>query len=75
VSFVVRGTRGDVAITAVRLRVVTAVAKARDLAVAGWQVFIECPDGIRSYPDDFEELLSSSRYQSPPPSQQMGIAV
>ena len=60
-TLVVRGTRGDEATTVVRLRADTAVAKARDLIVAGWQVFIECPDGIRNYPDDFENLLSDSR--------------
>ena len=49
-TFVVRGTRGGVATTVVRLRADTAVAKARDLLVAGWQVFIERPDGRRNYP-------------------------
>ena len=61
VTFIVRGMRSDDATTAVRLRADTAVAKARDLIVAGWQVFIECPDGIRNYPDDFDNLLSDSR--------------
>jgi hypothetical protein len=63
-TFVVRGTRGGEATTVVRLRADTAVAKARDLLVAGWQVFIECPDGRRNYPDDFENLLSDSRDDS-----------
>jgi hypothetical protein len=39
-TFVVRGTRSDEATTVVRLRADTAVAKARDLLIAGWQVFI-----------------------------------
>jgi len=60
-TLVVRGTRGDEATTVVRLRADSAVAKARDLLVAGWQVFIECPDGRRNYPDDLENLLSDSR--------------
>jgi hypothetical protein len=70
--FVVRGTRGDDATTVVRLRADTAVAKARDLIVAGWQVFIECPDGIRNYPDDFDNLLSDSRDDSALRLQQTG---
>jgi hypothetical protein len=60
-TFIVRGTRGEDATTAVRLRADTAVAKARDLVVAGWHVFIECPGGIRNYPDDFDNVLSDSR--------------
>jgi hypothetical protein len=60
----VRGTRGGEATTVVRLRADTAVAKARDLLVAGWQVFIECPDGRRNYPDEFGNLLSDSRNDS-----------
>jgi hypothetical protein len=63
-TFVVRATRGGEATTVVRLRADTAVAKARDLLVAGWQVFIERPDGRRNYPDDFENLLSDSRDDS-----------
>src|ERR1700732_1912808 len=70
VTFIVRGMRSDDATTAVRLRADTAVAKARDLIVAGWQVFIECPDGIRSYPDDFDKLLSGSRDDSALPLRQ-----
>jgi hypothetical protein len=27
-------------------------------------VFIECPDGIRNYPDDFDNLISDSREDS-----------
>ena len=64
-TFIVRGTRGDDAATAVRLRAETAVAKARDLVAAGWHVFIECPAGIRNYPDDFENLLSDSESDNP----------
>ena len=68
-TFIVRGTRGEDAITAVRLRADTAVAKACDLVVAGWHVVIECPDGIRNYPDDFDNLISVSRDDSALPSQ------
>jgi hypothetical protein len=59
-TFIVRGTRGADVTTAVRLRADTAVAKARDLIVAGWHVFIECPGDIQNYPDDFDILLSDS---------------
>jgi hypothetical protein len=59
-TFIVLGTRGEDATTAVRLRADTAVAKARDLIVAGWHVVIVCPDGIRNYPDDFDNLISVS---------------
>ena len=65
-TLVVHGTRGEETTTAVRLRADTAVAKARELIVAGWQGFIECPDGIRNYPDDFDNLLSDSRDDSAP---------
>jgi hypothetical protein len=57
VTFIVHARRSDDAITAIRLRADTAVAKARDLVAAGWHVFIECSDSIRSYPDDFDNLL------------------
>jgi hypothetical protein len=70
---------GEDATTAVRLRADTAVAKARDLIVAGWRVVIECPDGIRNYPDDFDNLISVSRDDSTLPSQyyeiDLGVAV
>jgi hypothetical protein len=66
----VRGMRSDNTTTTVRLRADTAVAKARDLIVAGWQVFIECPDGIRTYPNDFDKLLSGSRDDSALPVRQ-----
>jgi hypothetical protein len=57
VTFIVHGRRSDDATTAIRLRADTAVAKARDLVATGWHVFIEYSDGIRSYPDDFDNLL------------------
>jgi hypothetical protein len=69
VTFIVRGMRSDDATTAVRLRADAAVAKARDLIVAGWHVFIECP-GIRNYPDAFDNLLSDPRNDSALPLQQ-----
>jgi hypothetical protein len=59
-TFIVRGTKDEDAAMTVRLRAETAVAKARDLVLAGWHVFIECPHGIRNYPDDFDNLLSNS---------------
>ncbi len=78
-TFIVRGTRGNDATTAVRLRADTAIAKARDLAVLGWHVFIDCPDGIRNYPDDFDNLFSASRDDSALPlrlpENDLGVAV
>lgn len=64
--FIVRGTKGEALATAIRLRSVTAVAKARDLVSAGWQVFIEREDGNRHYPDEFDHLISHSRSDAPP---------
>ena len=78
-TFIVRGTRCEDATTAVRLRADTAVAKARDLIGIGWHVFIERPDGIRNYPDDFDNLLSDFRGDSALPLRQtesdLGVAV
>jgi hypothetical protein len=63
-TFVVGGTRGEDATMVVRLRADTAVAKARELARMGWRVFIDCPDGARNYPSDFDSLLSDSNGES-----------
>jgi hypothetical protein len=52
--FIVRGSKGEDVAAAVRLRAVNAVAKARDLGFLGWQVFIECGDGNRYYPGEFD---------------------
>jgi hypothetical protein len=70
VTFIVRGTRSNDATTAVRLRADSAVAKARDLIVEGWLVFIESPAGIQNYPADFDNLLSDSQDGRALPSQQ-----
>jgi hypothetical protein len=53
----------------------SAVAKARDLVVAGWRVCIDCPDGIRKYPDDFDNLRSDSRDDSEYPEIKLDVAV
>jgi len=78
-TFVVRGTRGNDTTTAVRLRADTAVAKARELIVAGWHVVVECPDGIRYYPENFDHLICISRGDSASPSRyseiDLGVAV
>jgi hypothetical protein len=66
-TFTVRGTKGEHTTTVVRLRADTAVAKARDLAAMGWHVYVECPGGDRNYPEDFDNLLSDSRDDSPLP--------
>jgi hypothetical protein len=70
VTFIVCGMRSGEATAAVRLRADTAVAKARDLIVAGWQVFTECPDGIRNYPDAFDNLLFDAADDTALPLQQ-----
>jgi hypothetical protein len=57
VTFIVHASRGEENTTTVRLSVVVAIAKGRDLAEEGWQVFITGPDGIRYYPSEFEKLL------------------
>jgi hypothetical protein len=75
VTFIVRGLKSDDATTAVRLRADTAVAKARDLIVEGWDVFIECPDGIQNYPDDFDNLLSDSQDDSALPLRKRNLDV
>lgn len=59
--FIVHGSKGETLATTIRLRAVTAVAKARDLVSAGWRVFIERDDGNRHYPDEFDHLISHSR--------------
>jgi hypothetical protein len=78
-TFVVRGTRGENAATAVRPRADTAIAKARDFVLDGWQVCIDCPDGIQKHPDDFGNLLSGTRDDRAPPARQvendLGVAV
>jgi len=71
VTFIVRGRKGEDATTAVRLRADTAVRKARELAVAGWYVFIESLGGDRTYPEHFDKLLSD---RAPPPMD-LGVAV
>jgi hypothetical protein len=60
-TFIVRGRRCEETATAARLRAETAIARARDLIAEGWQVFIECQDDTRSYPDDFDTLLCDAR--------------
>jgi hypothetical protein len=60
VAFIVHASRGEDAITTVRLSVAVAIAKGRTLAEEGWQVFITAPDGIRYYPSEFDRLLSLS---------------
>jgi hypothetical protein len=75
-TFVVRGTKGEEVATAVRLRAVTAVAKAREFAEQGFQVFIDCPDGKRNYPDDFDNMLSETGDDETLPSEgELGVAI
>jgi len=61
VTFIVHASRGeDVRIT-VRLSAAAAIAKARSLHDEGWQVYITRPDGMRHYPQTFNELLALGR--------------
>jgi hypothetical protein len=60
VTFIVNASRGEEAAVTVRLSGAGAIAKARSLLEAGWQVFITGPDGVRYHPPDFDKLLSLS---------------
>jgi hypothetical protein len=60
VTFVVHASRGEDALTTIRLSVVVAIAKGRTLAEEGWQVFITGPDGVRYHPSEFDKLLAFS---------------
>jgi len=60
VTFIVHASRGEDALTTVRLSVVVAIAKGLALVEKGWQVFIIAPDGVRYEPSEFEKLLSFS---------------
>ena len=59
-TFIVHASRGEDALTTVRLSVVVAIAKGLALAEEGWQVSIIAPDGARYEPSEFEKLLSFS---------------
>jgi hypothetical protein len=59
-TFIVHASKGEDAMTTIRLSVVVAIAKGRSLAEEGWQVFIMGPDGIRYHPPEFDKLLSLS---------------
>ena len=59
-TFIVHASRGEDALTTVRLSVVVAIAKGLALAEEGWQVFIVSPDGVRYEPSEFDKLLSFS---------------
>jgi hypothetical protein len=67
VTFIVQATRGEEAVTTIRLSVVVAIDKGRALVEEGWQVFITGPDGIRYYPGEFDKLLALSPALQPRP--------
>jgi hypothetical protein len=61
VTYIVHASNGDHERTTFRLCAVAAIAKARSLANAGWQVFITGPDGTRFLPFEFDELALSQQ--------------
>jgi hypothetical protein len=67
VTFIVQATRGEEAVTTIRLSVVVAIDKGRTLVEEGWQVFITGPDGTRYYPGEFDKLLALSPALQPRP--------
>jgi hypothetical protein len=56
VTYAVHASKGNDETTTFRLSAIAAVAKARTLASAGWQVYITDPKGIRFLPFEFDEL-------------------
>jgi hypothetical protein len=59
-TFIVHASRGEAVVITVRLRVAAAIAKARALSDAGWDVYIISPDDIRYTPADFDRLRACS---------------
>jgi hypothetical protein len=59
-TFIVHASRGETVVITVRLRVAAAIAKARALSDAGWNVYIVSPDDIRYSPTEFDRLLACS---------------
>ena len=60
VTFIVHASKDEAVVITVRLRVAAAIAKARALSDAGWDVFIISPDDIRYTPAEFDKLLACS---------------
>jgi hypothetical protein len=58
VTFIVHASKGDAITITLRLQVIAAVAKARTLTDAGWDVYIIGPDEVRYLPGDFDRLLA-----------------
>jgi hypothetical protein len=58
VIFIVNASKGEEATVTVRLSGAGAIAKARALLEAGWQVFITGPDSVRYHSTEFDKLLS-----------------
>jgi hypothetical protein len=61
-TFIVHASRGETVVITVRLRVAAAIAKARVLSDAGWNVYIISPDDIRYSPAEFDRLLACSAF-------------
>ena len=59
-TFIVHASKGEAVTITVRLRVAAAIAKARALVDAGWDVYVVSPDGIRYTPADFDRLRTCS---------------
>jgi hypothetical protein len=60
VTFIVHASKDEAVVITVRLRVAAAIAKARALTDAGWDVYVISPDGIRYRPADFDRLRACS---------------
>jgi hypothetical protein len=58
VTFIMHASKDDAVTITFRLQVVAAVAKARSLADAGWNVFIIGPDEVRYSSAEFDKLLA-----------------
>lgn len=56
-TFIIHASKDEEASTTFRTSVVVAVAKGRQLAHAGFGVFITDPDGDRHRLDEFDNLL------------------
>ena len=59
-TFVVHASKDEAVVITVRLRVAAAIAKARALSDAGWDVYVISPDDSRCNPADFDQLLACS---------------
>ena len=59
-TFIVHASKDEAVTMTVRLRATAAIAKARALSDAGWDVYIISPNDIRYSPSEFDKLLACS---------------